>query len=486
MAENESGFDKFMNQRKAGAGDTGLGSVSRSDLLNELDKRDKDINPFPLDVFPPAIKPFIDSLCKYYDLPRSFVGLTLLSCYSTAIGTAYAVTSNRRDVIYLPVWACLLGISSSGKSVAMNQILKPLYKIQEDMDFEWKEKTDSLTMEKRQWVEMKMLVYRDGYIPTLIRSVLPDNPKGVLKIADELIEWINGLNALGRGKGTDEQFWLSSYNCSLYSAIRSGKEKFVIPRPFVNVIGGLQYGILHKLFSSDRDVTGFVYRLLFAIPETDKIADIDSSFQMPDEFYDVHDKAIRALYNVSVFDSYEDPRLCVISDKAIKLFIQWRGELRTKINRVEDAGERDARSGIYGKICEYVQRFAAILALMDKALKIGKGNSGVSVSSTGGFDTYFKQQEEVLHEHMERAIRLGEYFYHTAWEAYTRVEKQMTAPRDVLVVAAMLKSNRSYKDIGEFLFPAQDISPEAKKQKTYRLINKYIKEYPRVFGAFAK
>src|SRR5690606_37187291 len=112
--------------------------------------------------------------------------------------------------------------------------------------------------------------------------------KGLIKYSDELLEWINGMNQLTKKEGTDEQFWISSWNCTKYSDIRSGKQKFVIRRPFVNVIGGAQYSVLSRMLSKDRDTTGFIFRLLLALPEVDKIAEPDPSFEVPREMYERH------------------------------------------------------------------------------------------------------------------------------------------------------------------------------------------------------
>ncbi|MEJ0030013.1 MAG: hypothetical protein WDO15_06435 [Bacteroidota bacterium] len=86
---------------------------------------------------------------SHYDVPASYIGLTLLSAYSTAIGTSYAVESNG-DNIFLPVWACLCGISSSGGTTVINKIYSPLADIQDGFDLEWSDKTTGLSREKVQ------------------------------------------------------------------------------------------------------------------------------------------------------------------------------------------------------------------------------------------------------------------------------------------------------------------------------------------------
>ena len=127
-------------------------------------------NPFPLHVFHPNIISFINLLCSKdgYDIPPSFVGTTLLSAYSTAIGTSYAVTANGKDLIYLPVWAGLVGISSSGKSLAISKIYEPLFNIQDAYDIELQKLSEQNIQNQSNDEFVKTLIIRDVTVPTLI------------------------------------------------------------------------------------------------------------------------------------------------------------------------------------------------------------------------------------------------------------------------------------------------------------------------------
>lgn len=465
-----SNFKKFL-----AAGTSSVATASDEEIMTEINKRDRTINPFPLDVFNDQIKPFITCLNKHYDIPRSFIGLTLLTAYSTAIGTAYCVTSNRSDLIFLPVWGALTGISSSGKSLVITKCFHKLNEIQQQFDIEWEQKTQGLSSDKIIQQKIETVIYRDSHIATLVKSVLPDNPKGVIKYSDELIEWINGMNQLSKKEGTDEQFWISSWNCTNYSGIRSGKQKFIVRRPFTNVIGGMQYRVLHKLFAKDRDTTGFVFRLLFALPELDKIAEPDLGFQMPSEVQGVHDLCLDRLYkSLPIIDASDDIRKCVLLPEATILYNKWTKDRILKINSIQELDDRDIHSGILGKIKEYAIRFAAILHLVDRALDPKFGNE---------FYTNFKIEEYINEGTMERALRLADYFYASAVEVFEIVQKSLNAPAEVLATAFMVKRGKSYAEIGEMLYGSKN---NCNKVKASRAVKKWINDYPRVFGAIAK
>lgn len=464
-------FNEFYNKNRSN-----LSAMGIEDLQRELNIRERIPNIFPLDVFHPNIKPYIHALNDKYDIPRSFIGLTLLSCYSTAIGTSYAVTTNGRDLFYLPVWSALVGISSSGKSLVIDQILAPLFNIQNEFDSDWDKVTTGLSPDKIQNCCLKTIIYRDAHLPTLVRYILPDNPKGILKYSDELLEWINGMNQLGGKKeGIDEQFWISSWNSKGYSGIRTGKQKFVIPRSFVNVIGGIQPSKIPKLFANDRDTTGFIFRVLFSKPETIKIADPDPLYKMPVEILEVHENSIKALYkNLIVHDGYDKPKRCVLTVDAIRLFQEWTKKHTRSINNLKDISAMEIESGILGKMKEYILRFSGILALTDLVLD---NNSKVTSPE------FFTNEITVCASVMERAIRIGDYFHESAKEIYDSAQKKIIAPPDVLQLAALVRSGKSHKQIALIIY---NDDSKAAKQKVYREIKKYSKEYPKVFGSTAK
>jgi hypothetical protein len=466
---SEGSFKKLLKNGSS------LTAFSMDDLKEELMKRDQTPNVFPLDVFPDQLKPFITCLNKNYDIPRAFVGLSLLSAYSAAIGTAYAVTTNGRDLIYLPVWASLVGISSSGKSIALNNAYGPLNDIQKEFDVQWESKTHGLSTDQINRSKLDTIVYRDAHIPTLVKSVLPDNPKGVVKMSDELLEWINGMNQLSKKEGTDEQFWISSWNCTNYSGIRSGKQKFVIHKPFVNVIGGAQYSVLSRMFSKDRDTTGFIFRLLFALPDSDKIAEPDPSFEIPQEWSGRHKEVITRLYKgLPVEFPDEFPKRCRLTHDAVKLYMAWTKEKIKTINALSDINDRDIHSGILGKIKEYSLRFAAILHLVDRALDPKYGDD---------FHTTFRNDEQIASDTMARSIKLAEYFFTSASEIYYKVQTTMTAPAEVLIAATMMKMGKDAREMADAYYGS---NTDKDKLRMWRQVKKWIKEYPKVFNAVAK
>lgn len=463
---------------------TALAAANTDDLRKELNKREMSENIFPLEIFHPAVKPLIEAMVQHYDLDRGYIGLGMFSAYSTAIGTSFCVSTNGQDKVYLSVWGCLLGLSSSGKSLTLNKCYEPLFDIQNEFDRDWTERTEGKSEGEIRDSHMPTALFMDAHIPTLIRWILPDNPKGVAKIADELLEWINGMNPSAKGgkDGTDEQFWIRTWNCAPAYVTRSGKQKTVLRRPFVNILGGTQYGILHNFFAKNRDVTGFIFRLLFAIDDRQKIAEIDPDYSMPREFTEQHHKLIKLLYEKFDVQSTDDaPNTCVLGKEAVQVYRLWVNANIKRINAMENVNDKDIQSGIFGKIKEYALRFAAILYITDKAF------DALAKTDTPDYFTIGLAGETLVpKQYMERALLACNYFYKTATIAYQRVQKQMYAPAEAITVATLFtKANMSYGKMGEKLYgdATSDKDRQRKAKRAERVTKKYIAEYPWLFNA---
>jgi hypothetical protein len=446
-----------------------LSVESTQEMTEELEKRKKQSNPFPLHVFHPAIKPYLSYLHQKLDLPKSFVGLALLSAYSSAVGTAVAVEMGSK-LSFFPVWGCLEGIASSGKSLVIKNILSPLQQIQDDYDSKWLELQERLSKEDRMKEKMHTVMFRDVHIPTLVRSVMPDNPKGVTKLSDEILEFINGMNALSNKEGTDEQFWLSAWNCQNFSGIRSGKDKFVVPRVFANVIGGIQPTLTYKLFAKDRDTSGFIFRFLFAVPEEHKISLPDMSFTMPEQVEKIHTDALTKLYTeLIVENSYDRPNTISLNREALQMYSDWKVAKTRKINRMEGIHTKEIHSGVLGKISDYAIRFAGLLNVSDQAYDQPNWR--------------FIPHSIITTNEMSRALELADYFYNSAVEVYERVNESIIAPPDVLRFAAMIHARMSYQKIGDAEYSREIKSAEARKKKAERTLRAMIQKYPKVFRA---
>lgn len=456
----------YQNDRKS----IGLDAFSNDQIRMEMLRRDLTTNRFPLEVFHPSLKPFLNALCHEYDIPASYAGASILSGLSSAIGTSYVVSTNGVDFVPLPVWVVLVGLSSGGKSMMQNFAFQPHQAIQQIFDKEWEAKTGHLGNEKREKERYECLLFRDAHVSTLIRTILRDNPKGVVKFTDEIIEVINGMAQYGKKEGIDEQFMLSTWSCLPFQAARSGKTIINLPRPFVNFIGGTQKSVLPKFLANNRDGSGFAFRFLFALPDEERIALPNPEFAMPANFRQPYLDCINRLYfGLPVTDSYQTPKVCQLSPEAVRQYVQWYRAKADVLNRITDPEDKATFASIYGKVKEYALRFAGVLCLHDRAMEN---------SHNDGFQAGFLEHETIGFDLMDRAIKLADYFFISAIDTYRIVDTRRTAPQEVLICAAMLRNGRSLSDIAEVLHKDRKY-----KMRVHRELKVWIKRYPRVFNA---
>lgn len=456
-----------------------LAATSVEELEKELSQRARNPHRFPLEVFNPRVKPFINMLVEKYQLPTAYVGGAMISCYSAAVGTAYKSSFNDRDYTYLTTWCGLTGISSSGKSTAINNIYAPLRKIQNEFSQEFfdRELEVEKSQEANREIAIKELMFRDTVVATLVRDTLRNNPKGLIKNVDELAEWIKGLNQLSRGEGTDEEFWLSTWSCYPYLKTLSGNKKYYVERPFINIIGGIQWDVLPLLFAKNRGSSGFAFRILFALAEHDDIALMDPFFAMPPEIEQPHTDSITRLYkDLPVYDHFTDAKKCICHRSATELYLKWRNNKSIDIKLKKEREEKQKLAGVFGKINEYILRFAALLKLADRACEDLMPEDEVY---------RFREHEVIDSETMERALKLADYFYNSALYAFESVDVKNNPNILALQVSAILKAGRPKTDVARFLYPDEMNDParqEAARKRAARLIKRLSLDFPKYFG----
>lgn len=450
-------------------------ALSDAELLAEQHLREKE-NVFPLEVFHPTAQHFMKEIHQNMKVPRSFLGLTMLSAYSAAIGTSYAVDLSG-EMNYMVIWSCLVGDSSTGKSIAMKRCFKPLFELQKQFD---QENADNDKEFKRMRNEDRMMenvvpdhlrvpdiFVQNSHINTLMKDVLPNNPKGVTMQFEEILEWINGMNSNNGKEGIEEQVYLRGWSGSDFRGHRAGGKVWSVPRIYTSVYGGTQPQVAYKLFKNDRDVTGFIFRILFTDPE-DQIVIPEPNWRQSKEIEDSHANPIKLMYtSLNVRSPFEEPRVIQLSKKAANMHFNWKKERAQKINAMSDRASASIHNGIFGKIGEYIIRFCGLLAVSDLAY------NGKPLAT----------HVEVNADYMQRAIKLGEYFYESAWKTYQLNNKSIYIPEDVLRWAVYFRSGKTYVEIAWIEYGSRE--PSAAK-KASRQMKKHITKYPKAFGANAK
>src|SRR5262249_52450211 len=108
-----------------------------------------------------------------------------------------------------------------------------------------------------------------------LAPLLEANPRGLLMPQDEGVGWVRGMGQYKGGRGNDRQLWLSNWSGKSHMVDRKGQGlvPISIPRPFVNVICGIQPDMLSELADHQGRKEGFFDRILFVLPPASSGAD---------------------------------------------------------------------------------------------------------------------------------------------------------------------------------------------------------------------
>ncbi len=357
---------------------------------------------FPVVIFPKKIQDIVTQTCQESNYPLNYIAAALFFAASVAVGnfrTLMAGTIKVKAILFM----ALIGSPGSGKTHPINFAVAPFLKL---------DKTNI------QWYQSKLEEWRKappesrGRKPKArqfrvqditmeaITKILGETKRGIFVFVDELKGWISSFNKYRNGGGDLEQ-WLSLYNGVPITVNRKGEDDIIfVADPFVSVIGGLQPGILPRLFGGSNMDNGFFYRLLFVNNNDDgkpllwKRADLPSGCD--EQWEDFISMILR--HDGS---KEEDETVYSFSGDAWDYIVDWQNGIEER----NAADEPDSVISIFRKIQDYCLRFCLIIHVMREAA------GEIPRSKTIDEDTAL------------RATILAEYFFLTAKETYNLVQQ---------------------------------------------------------------
>jgi hypothetical protein len=249
--------------------------------------------PFPADVFPPQLATFCREVAEATSSPPDFAGVTMVVIAGAAIGNSRALALKHNTWLEAPrFFAAVVADPGGGKTPAQDAVVKPYHALQLRLlaqyaqqkaayetakaDYEHTLKENrALPEDERKPLplvpdeprEPERFVVMDATVESLA-PLLAQNPRGLLMPQDEGVGWVRGMGQYKQGRGNDRQFWLSTWSGKSHLVDRKsqGLVPVSIPRPFVNVMCGIQPEMLGELADHKGRNDGFLHRVLFTFP----------------------------------------------------------------------------------------------------------------------------------------------------------------------------------------------------------------------------
>jgi hypothetical protein len=235
-----------------------------------------DVEPFPVDVFPPILAEYVASVARAMPCPVDYVALPLLAACGSLLGDRRILRAGLDWKSAPNVWVVIIGQTGALKTPAMQAGLKFLFDVQRrainSHDREMAAWRDACAGLKRNdprpaKPEVRHLLTSDHTLEQLMR-MLKRGP--ILLYRDELIGLITSMNQYRGGKGSDRQALLSAWAGAPVKIDRRGAdgqgEMVYIERPILSIVGAMPVDSLDQLIDRENRSDGFIERFLFAYP----------------------------------------------------------------------------------------------------------------------------------------------------------------------------------------------------------------------------
>lgn len=340
--------------------------------VDALSNPNSDKGGLPVDGLSENLQSLIENVAEALQSPEDYVAASMFAVASAAMGNKFKLMTDNEDVPML--WTILVGDSGVGKSQPITTIAKPLME-------EQRERLEGYRSAVRAWRQAKdetapkpifSQIFVSDITPESLYKCMADNPNGLVQYSDEIMSFIGDFGRYN--KSGEESKYLSIWSGKPITINRKSEEPFMVERPFLSVIGGIQPNLLAELFTKRRSVSGFAQRLLFVYPSTIKRKVYSSESAKPDisAWADVCRRLLQA--PVTTY---------TLTPQAYRRYNNYRNSLSQRMD-----AEPDAIKALFAKLRIYVARWVIVAHVL--------GDDAASTQVTG--------------RDMEYSIRCMDYF----------------------------------------------------------------------------
>jgi hypothetical protein len=358
-----------------------------------LKRQVEEQRPFPLDIFPPRFRSFIEQNAKS-------IGCSLTFLLPHYIATA-AVSIGRRRWVHLKnswqepliFWLVTIAMQGGGKTPAFIVGAAALRRMHHNIFAEYKKSlAEWLSLSEKHKQAKKLNAVID--LPLGEKPSQPErnwihectterrlrlharNPNGLALVSDELSGFIKGLNQFKGGAGNDKEKLLSSWSGTpeVIDRQSDGDEAPEYAEyTGLQIAGGTQPDVWQQMmFSEQNDKNGLATRFLPIFPE-DKF--------LPWTDYDVDPTFLAE--QITYFNTLRDLPLTVDAEfravgvgmpwsdeHAKRTFVDWHNKIGVEAKRIQR--EDPVFGGAILKLISYASRYAGLVELLNHVE--GKGS----------------------------------------------------------------------------------------------------------------
>jgi len=376
---------------------------------------------FPIDVFPEQIQDYILELNRTLNFHIDFSSAAAMFTVSTINGNKYKLRVKNGWDAQTIFWFACVGYPGTIKTHPVKTFIRPLNNI----DIASKQLYDAEmshydpnakgkgAMPKPKFRQILI----SDYTVEALHSIHDINKRGIGLYKDELKGFLNDMNKYR--KGSDEEFWLESFNNGSYIVNRVTKDPILVKNICINIIGTIQHDVLSKV-ASDYKGNGLIDRFLFTASESTVY---ELTNQEIDNFHeDLWNELIK---KCNRYFDYIDSQDTEILDMDAETFSIYQEIDRKYVSMQNSEDYTQEIKNYLSKMKTYVPRFALLLAIMESVCD--------------------ETLPEVKKIHMINAGRIADYFINTAKSTLSFNEHQSEINELVSTMKSLTRDEKIIK-----------------------------------------
>jgi len=400
---------------------------------------------FPIGIFPKFIIDYIKELNRTLNFHQDFTSAAVIFAASTIVGNRYKLKVKQGWEAAPIFWFACVGFPGTIKTHPIKTILKPISKIDIESKRLYDEEMKHYDPEAKPR-QMKPCFKQQLISDFTVESLHPVqniNKRGLGVYKDELKGFLNDMNKYRTG--SDQEFWLESFNNGSYIVNRVTKEPVLIVDICINLIGTIQHDVLAKVVS-DYTGNGLIDRFLFTSPE-DKVYNLNDEEINP-EFEIKWESFIRHIHHAFQYIDHESTEFLNLPSDAFKEYQRIDAEF-VKIQNNENTSQ--SIKNYLSKMKTYVPRFALIIGIIECISK--------------------QAPIQINYKHMVSAGLLANYFIETAKQTFSFNTGQNEIKDLVQGMKNLTKSEKIIK-LSEKGIKATELARffEVSRQSIYKII----------------
>jgi|GEM_PF-939042 len=272
---------------------------------------------------------------------------------------------------YVPpiVFAGIVAPSGSKKSPIQRQLLRPLFRLQEEADrqYEWEVGEYELALQaweqnrgedrgaRPQKPKPREYHTADATREAIARIQAQQPDRGILVATDELAGLFKGQNQYRNGRGCDRESLLTAFDGSGLKVDRASGMRISIPRTSLSITGTIQPDILRQMMGDFSDACGQWSRFLWCLLPLQP-----APFPRNTVRYDIAERLCGVYQRLEQFS----PRCYRLNPKAKNQFADWYDRLDWL--RLQET--HPGLQAVYSKMQGYTGRLALILHCLNAAV----------------------------------------------------------------------------------------------------------------------